>query len=193
MFEAILSLFLIAAVVVGVFHLATYLYYLYIAGPTEMSTTFYNFLDRLLILIIGLELIIMLVRHNDSSVVEVLIFAIAREILIRVNSMWEISLGIVALAGVLAIRKYLLVDTLGDEYYGYILGAAADLENVNRLMHIKIPQEDAETLGGFVALMAKERNKTLKPGCLLRHKSIECEILEMKDGVIEKVRVAKLN
>ena len=192
-FEAILSIFLIIGVFIGLIHLARFLVHFSSANIDQVFSAFYDFLDKLLLLIIGLELIIMLVRHNASSVIEVLIFAIAREILVRSPSMVEISIGVVALAGILAIRKYLITDDLGDEYFGYILGAAVDVEDVNQLMHIGLPLEKAKTLGGFVVQLAKDRDKRIRTGITLHYRNIEFEILEMREGIVEKVRVVKTN
>ena len=192
-FEAVLSIFLIIGIIIGVVDLARFLMLLTAADVEQVFSRFYDFLDHLLLLIIGLELIIMLVKHNASSVVEVLIFAIAREILVRSPSMVEITIGILALAGVLAIKKYLLSEEYDDDYFGFILGAAVKIEDVNNLMHISLPKSKAKTLGGFVATLAKERKTPLNPGVVLRYKNIDFEILEIREGIIEKIRVVKTN
>ncbi len=192
-FEAVLSIFLIIGIIIGVVDLARFLILLTSADVEQVFSRFYDFLDHLLLLIIGLELIIMLVKHNASSVVEVLIFAIAREILVRSPSMVEITIGILALAGVLAIKKYLLSEEYDDEYFGFILGAAVKIEDINNLMHINLPKSKANTLGGFVATLAKESKTRLNPGVVLRYKNIEFEILEIREGIIEKIRVVKTN
>lgn len=192
-FEAVLSIFLIFGIIIGVVDLARFLLLLLSADVEQVFSRFYDFLDHLLLLLIGLELIIMLVKHNASSVVEVLIFAIAREILVRSPTMVEITIGIIALAGVLSIKKYLLTDEYDDEYFGFILGAAVNIEDINNLMHINLPRNKANTLGGFVVNIAKEQGIAINPGVIIRYKSVDFEILEMREGIVEKIRVVKTN
>lgn len=60
---------------------------------------------------IGLELAIVLIRHTTESVLQVIIFAVARKVLIFAESSFEIAIGVAALAGLFAVRKYLLLET----------------------------------------------------------------------------------
>jgi hypothetical protein len=191
--EVIIAVFLILGVIIGVIHLGRFLIDLYVVSNDQIFIMFHEFLDHLLLLIIGLELIIMLIKHNAGSVIEVLLFAVAREILIHSVSMIEILLGIVALAMVLAARKYLLINNLSGDYFGYILGAAVDVDDVNRLMNIHLPLEKAKTLGGFIFQLANRDNKNIKMGLRLKYKNVEFEILDVIDGVIEKIRVSKVD
>lgn len=59
-------------------------------------------------------MIIMLIRHTPGSVIEVLIFGIARKLLIHSDNMIDIVLGIVALAGLFGIKKYLFENKEGN-------------------------------------------------------------------------------
>jgi hypothetical protein len=56
---------------------------------------------------LGIELAILLVRRTPESLVEVMFFVIARETLIKTGPFYELLIGVVALAGLFAIRKYL--------------------------------------------------------------------------------------
>ncbi|WP_346663351.1 hypothetical protein [uncultured Merdimonas sp.] len=58
-------------------------------------------------LIIGVELIRMMYHHTADSVFEVLLFAIARQIIIDHSSIWITFVGVCSIAVLYATRKYL--------------------------------------------------------------------------------------
>ena len=105
--EMLLACFLVVTVLIGFSDLVSYLKIIIELSPQEAYNYFQDFLSHLLLLVIGLEMIIMLVRHTPNSVLEVLIFAIARKMLIASDHMYDLTLGIIALAGVFAIKRYL--------------------------------------------------------------------------------------
>lgn len=72
--------------------------------------TFQEFLAFVLILVVGLELAIMLVKHTAESVVEVILYAVARKMLIYNTSSVEILLGVITLAILYGIKIYMLKD-----------------------------------------------------------------------------------
>ena len=76
---------------------------------------FNNFLQALFDIIIGIELLKMLCRHDLDSVVEVLMFAVAREMVINHMPIIETLIGIIAIAVLFSIRKFLFVSALDKE------------------------------------------------------------------------------
>ena len=58
--------------------------------------------------IIAIELIYVIIAQNLESVVEILMIAFTRELVIRSWDMWEIMLGVAVIAGLFAVRKYLI-------------------------------------------------------------------------------------
>ena len=58
--------------------------------------------------IIAIELIYVIIAQNLESVVEILMIAFTRELVIRSWAMWEIMLGVAVIAGLFAVRKYLI-------------------------------------------------------------------------------------
>jgi hypothetical protein len=49
----------------------------------------------------------MLIRRTPESLIEVIFFVIARKMLIKTDHFYELLIGVAALAGLFAIRKYL--------------------------------------------------------------------------------------
>lgn len=65
---------------------------------------FQSLLSYLLVLIIGLELSIMLIKHQPSNIVDVMIYAIARKMLIYSTSTMEMLIAVISI-GILFIIK----------------------------------------------------------------------------------------
>ena len=70
---------------------------------------FTEFLGNALTLLIGVEFVKMLAKHTAENLLEVLMFAIARQMVVEHLNMVETLIGVVAIAVILAIRKYLLL------------------------------------------------------------------------------------
>ena len=87
-------------------------------------------LDDAIILAIGAELIKMLCKHTPETIIEVLAFALARQLIVGHTAPWENLITVVAIAVLFAIRRFLLKS-----------------------------QDMVETPDGLVEIDAKEENK----------------------------------
>lgn len=65
-------------------------------------------LDDAIILAIGAELIKMLCKHTPETVIEVLAFAMARQLIVGHATPWENLVMVIAIAVLFSIRKFLL-------------------------------------------------------------------------------------
>lgn len=66
-----------------------------------------GFLSHVLLLVVGIELALMLISHTPGKVLQVTLYAIARKMLISSANMKDILLGVIALAIVFFIDKFL--------------------------------------------------------------------------------------
>lgn len=113
-FESILAMVVLIAVFLGTIDVLRMIWTAYIVEfqtPVEYSQL-NDMLGQILLLVIAVELVVMLSLHIPGALLEVLLYAIARKMLLLPKSggMGEILLGVVAIAGLFAIRKYLLTD-----------------------------------------------------------------------------------
>ncbi|WP_440896463.1 phosphate-starvation-inducible PsiE family protein [Amphibacillus sp. Q70] len=102
--EVFLAALIIIAVVIGAIAL---IFTTIQEGVVVQLLDYDNFqklLSYLLILIIGLELSIMLIKHQPSNIVDVMIYAIARKMLIYSTDMIEILTAVISI-GILFIIK----------------------------------------------------------------------------------------
>lgn len=74
-----------------------------------------TFLATAFTVVIGIEFLKMLARHNMSTAVEVLLFAIARQMVIEHTTAMENLTMVAAIAILFGIRKYLFIPGLDDK------------------------------------------------------------------------------
>ncbi len=99
---AVLACVILAAVYGGIF----------LAGlDWTAKETFYELIYRMLLLVIGLELVRMLITHSLAAVLELLAFVIARKMLKPDLTAVDIILSVLAFVALLAGRKYLMSRT----------------------------------------------------------------------------------
>lgn len=65
------------------------------------------YLESAMTLAIGIEFVKMLCTHTSETVIEILLFAISRQMIVERLSATETILGVGAIAGLFAVRKYL--------------------------------------------------------------------------------------
>ena len=77
----------------------------FLGVPRQILTFMFN-------IVIGIELLKMFCRHDLDSVVEVLLFAVARQVIIEHTSMVDNLLCMLSVAILFCIRKFLFVSAL---------------------------------------------------------------------------------
>jgi hypothetical protein len=107
-FEIFLGFLILAAIVLASIKLCTLLIN---CGSKVDDFSFQNFLGFVMALIIAVEFVKMLSRHTPGSAIEVLVFAMARKLIIaEKSSAIDLLLGIIAIAVLFFVRKYLFVE-----------------------------------------------------------------------------------
>jgi len=79
------------------------------------TATFYELIYRVLLLVIGVELVRTLVTHDLRAVLELLAFVIARKLLKPDLSTLDILLSVAAFVGLLAARRFFVPPLSGEE------------------------------------------------------------------------------
>jgi hypothetical protein len=101
--EIVIAAFIFAAVIFQVVNLRTHL-------PKDAHSQFVEFIQIVLDIPMCLELITMLCRHDMDSIIEVMIFAVTKNLLVSHESSVNMLLGVIALAMLFGIRKYLFLS-----------------------------------------------------------------------------------
>ncbi len=106
MFELLISL--IVGVAILVLSVRLVIDTVQVALHTSGVGALVTILDDAIILAIGAELIKMLCKHTPETVIEVLAFALARQLIVGHGEPWANLITVVAIAILFAIRRFLL-------------------------------------------------------------------------------------
>lgn len=109
-FELIVSVLLIAAICVNLLPVISIIIGDY--ADLGKGTDFSIILEKIFSVIIGIEFLKMLCRHNIDSVVEVILFTLARKMILEHGTAFDSLLTIISIAILFCIRKYLFVKQL---------------------------------------------------------------------------------
>ncbi|GAB6055309.1 hypothetical protein JCM15415_06250 [Methanobacterium movens] len=71
-----------------------------------------HFLQSALLFIIGLEIALTLVKHSFVNVIELLIFAMVRKILLASESSLDVVLVVLSIIALILVRNYIKKETL---------------------------------------------------------------------------------
>ena len=105
--EIFLGLIIISIVIFGLVMFIGLISQHHVSSWSEFHSTFEIIMGNLFLLVIGLEMAIMMIQRRIELLPEILAFVIARKLLLTTTGIYEIMLGVVAITGLFAIRKYL--------------------------------------------------------------------------------------
>lgn len=111
--EVLLAFFIVATVLISGKDLVVLVYKVFITEASASYEILQSLLSHILLLVVGLELAIMLIHHTPGNVLEVMLYAIARKMLIHSGTSFDMLLGVIALALIFFVDKYF--HTKGSE------------------------------------------------------------------------------
>lgn len=140
-------------------------------------------------LIIGVELIRMMYCHTPDTVFEVLLFAIARQIIIDHSSALSSLIGVCAIAVLFATRKFLFCDfDISDKN---IFRATSRVRTVNKIMGISIPYKDDETLYDVILEKFQEEEVEIGVGACTYFSDCGLRVAKIYNGKISRIEVIR--
>ncbi len=113
--EVIISVLVLLGLIISAVPVAREMLSLWSSGSTE---AFQIFLSHAFNLVIGIEFIKMLAKHSPGSALEVLLYAIARNMILGHGTTAENLLGVMAIGLIFVIRKFLFVPSFGSSVPG---------------------------------------------------------------------------
>ncbi len=102
----VLEKFVAMVVIVGVIGYAAHSVVVLLSMDWALTDTYYELINRVLAIIIGLELVRMLVSHSIAAVLELLAFVIARKMLKPELESVDIMAGVLAFVALMAARHF---------------------------------------------------------------------------------------
>ncbi|NDL67406.1 transporter [Anaerotalea alkaliphila] len=177
------TIFLSARVIHDVYLIVTH-----VGSPEKMLST-EIFLAHSLELVIGIEFIKMLVKHTPSSAVEVLVFAISRQLITSHPDMTDVLIGVVAIAILFSIRAFLSSPAHVTYQDDLILNAGNSIQELEDLLHRKVDPALGNTVGGIVVNAARKNNVKLRPGFSVVLDGVLYEVYSMDAHLVKQVKV----
>ena len=183
--ELFIALMLAAGIILLCVRIATSL-----ANVPDLNTwpNYDDLLETCFNLIIGVELIRMVYYHTPATVFEVLIFAIARQIIIDHSSSYSSLIGVCAIAVLFATRKYLFCEF--DIPNETILRATTKVKLANKLLGISLPYEEYNaTLRDILEESLKKGENDIGVGACAYYSNCGLRVAKMHNGKISRIEV----
>ncbi len=189
--EIILTVLLAIAIIIGLTDIFKYFLLIFNTDAEGSYDVFKHFLAHTLLLVVGIELMLMLLSHSTSAILELVLYVIARKMLIYADTMLDLVLGTIAIAGVFAIQKYLepKKDFVTRDHRVY--SASTSVEEIMEKTGATIPNTKGRTLGGLVCNLAEEACVSVSEGAVFESGGLHIKVVKVRDGVIEKVMISK--
>lgn len=147
------------------------------------------YMEYAMSLAIGVEFVKMLCTHQPGTIIEVLLFATARQMIVEHLNVYETLVGIGAIAALFAIRKFLFCSF--DEADHMICRGSQTVAHANLITGAKIPEEKTRILRNVISDKLSEEGKTVAIGACVYYKDCALRVDSMREGVVTRVEVIK--
>lgn len=154
----------------------------------EHELTYY--LEQAMTLAIGIEFVKMLCTHTPGTIIDVLLFAFSRQMVVEHLTVTQTVPGVIAIAGLFAIRKYLFHGLDGTDHM--ICRGSHTVRQANMISGAKIPEDSAKLLRDVMVerLQEEDRNPTI--GATVFYKDCALRVDSLKNDMITRVEVIKI-
>ena len=187
--EMIIGLIIAITVILGIPDLLKYIVII-ITETKEISyEAFGGFLKHVLMLVVGLEMLMMILTHSHESILTLVLFVIARKMLVYADSMFDIFIGTVSIAIIFFVLKFFGGNDKLLAKYDNTFSAAIPIEKVRREYGFKLPETEAKTLGGLIYGLSLEENVKIEKGLIIVNDNYKFTIVACEDGVIERILI----
>ena len=184
--EVVLSIFLVAALAVLTVKLFITTFF---SGAAMNEETAY-YIERAMNLAIGIEFAKMLFHHTPETVIEVLLFAISRHMIVQHPTAVETLLGVLAIAMLFAVKKYLMTSFRDQERI--TCPGQITVRQLGLRYGINLPAEGSRMLCDVLREHLRVQNLPVETGISFSLADATVKIEEMKNGSIKKVEITRV-
>ena len=187
--EILISIILLVSLLILTGHLALMLTGIF-SIKSGLDTYLQNFLNQAMSIAIGVELIKMLSKHTSGTIIEVLLFAIARQIVVAHGSPIDSLLSVLALTILFATRKYLF--TSFDDTSSVVVRGSQKVKVANVLARVNLPAASKDELMRDLMLRHLEvEDKLPTIGASIAFADVALRFDHMHEGVITRIEIIK--
>lgn len=158
--EIIVALIITVMIFISIINMVIHI----LKNPMEIqdSARFYEFMDDALSLIIGLEFIKMIIIPTSDNVIETLLFAVSRHVILD-HELSVMIIGVISVMLLFFTKKYLFSNF--EEVQTYIFRGKTRIEFVNKIVHLNLPIENGiNKLGPYLENQLKREGKSPRIG-----------------------------
>ena len=149
--------------------------------------SFNHFLEYSLNIVLGVEFIRMVIKHSPGATIEVLMIAVARHLLLEHTDSMQVLLGVAAIAGIFAIRKFLFVESFSGTNV-YHIPADKKIRVINQMFDVSIPCDPNLTIGEVMGTFLDMKGEEIREGASIVFPGIRFTIISLaleNVGIIE--------
>lgn len=190
--EMIIGIIIAITVVLGIPDLFRYIVIIVTQTKEISYEAFGEFLKHVLMLVVGLEMMMMILTHSHESILTLVLFVIARKMLVYADSMFDIFIGTISIAVIFFVLRFFGGNEKLLAKYDNTFSAAIPIEKVRREFGFKLPETAAKTLGGLIYELSIEEDVQIQEGTTVIFGDYKCTIVACEDGVIERILIEDL-
>ena len=120
---------------------------------------------------------------------EVLLFAIARQVIMAHNIPVSSLIGVISIALLFATRKFLFIEF--DESEKIIFRATTKARIVNSILHVHIQYEDEQTLYDVITKRFEQEKTEIGVGASTFFDNFGLRVAKMHNGKISRIEVIR--
>lgn len=152
-----------------------------------------EFLKHALLIVVGIELIEMILTKSHEAILTLILFVIARKMLLYSVDLIDILIGSISIGLIFAIIKFVVKDDKLMAKIDNTYPASVPVKKTKEEYKLNIPQNMSNTLGGLVYEIAKiEGIEEIKENTRLIYGPYKFKVISMKDGVIQRIRIEEM-
>lgn len=189
--ELVVAFIIIVSVILASVNLAVDLgkYGIHLFDGSNYSVTYSAVFSSAIIIVIGIEMIKMIVKHTPASVLEVLLFVIAKRVVADSEfGSLDMLLCVLAIAIIFAIKKFLHFDSYKSKD-GITFGAETKVDDIKSFLHIDLPKNIGETIGEIVEGEFHRLERKIAEGEEIAFNDALFRIYSMEDDEIKKIEI----
>ena len=188
--ELFISAIIMIAVIGGTIYLVKDVVQLMMNYPT--SRDIYKFVGVAFNLVICIEFVKMLCKHTPDTLVEVMMFAIARQMIVEHTSPQQNLIVVLAIAILFTIKKCSKDSEVIDDIDKTVFLPTQRISSINELVHVEIPKETQhQTLGELLEKRIGTESGNFQVGQCYFFEGGALRVAKVKNGKITQIEVIR--
>ncbi|MDO5689888.1 MAG: hypothetical protein Q4G61_06540 [Tissierellia bacterium] len=190
--EMLLTIILAVGVIISLRDLIWYFPSIWNNPPGPSYVLVKDFLGHVLLLVVGVELMLMLINHSMVAILQLIMFVIARKMLIYAETMVDLLLGTLSVAVIFLIFHYLLPNlTFTGTRDEFQYKAETGVEKVRFDTGIPIDSEKGQTIKEVLTKIATENNICIVEGSVFNFGELQAVVEKMDGTEIANVKIIR--